>query len=84
MGTPLGPGPRVPSPLPLSFGKYPQEELRSAGGARLWKRLQQLNHKSKRKTPYSTLGMPFSLSGVEKVPGTADSVRFLIFLKALN
>jgi hypothetical protein len=34
-GTPLGLGPRVPSPLPLSFEKYPQEELRSAGGASL-------------------------------------------------
>jgi hypothetical protein len=27
-------GHRDPSPLPLSFGKYPQEELRFAGGAR--------------------------------------------------
>ncbi|GEM_PF-5524886 len=33
LAPPSGLGLRVPSPLPLSFGKYPQEELRSAGGA---------------------------------------------------
>jgi hypothetical protein len=38
LAPPSGLGLRVPSPLPLSFGKYPQEELRSAGGARRWKR----------------------------------------------